>query len=179
MILLIFYLAGLFLCLACLATAAYTDFKSLTIPNAVSIAIGVIWSVLFALFWIFNVGVLPSLLSSFLSAALVFGITFALFSLKLFGAADSKIMTVLALWMGIHGFLEFLFYTVMAGGVLALVAIVLKRTSIGDKANNNWIAKIKSGNPNVPYGIAIAIGALVSFIKLGYFNYTTFAQFIG
>jgi len=85
------------------------------------------------------------------AAALVFLCGFILFSLNLFGGGDVKLITALALWTGFAELPRFILLTTLAGGVLALLLLILRWLSAG-RGN-----KIDS---RVPYGIAIAVAGL-------------------
>ena len=99
--------------------------------------------------------------------------------MKILGAADSKLGTACALWMGFQGFTGFLFYMTIFGGVLALASLVLKKWKpIKTPSAGSWLEKAQRGENKVPYGIAIFAGMLASFVNLGYFSFETFASFL-
>jgi len=85
------------------------------------------------------------------AAALVLLIGFILFSLNLFGGGDVKLITALALWTGFAALPRFILLTTLAGGVLALLLLILRwlRAGRGNKIETR-----------VPYGIAIAVAGL-------------------
>jgi Flp pilus assembly protein protease CpaA len=59
----------------------------------------------------------------------------------------------------------------MAGGVIAGLSLVLKKWKpLKNPPAESWLAKAQEGHPSVPYGIAIAFGALASFLYTGYFS---------
>jgi len=64
------------------------------------------------------------------------------------GGGDVKLAAALALWFSPAGTLRFLVYMSLAGGLLTLVMVVLHRV------------RSREGRPEIPYGVAIAIGAL-------------------
>jgi prepilin peptidase CpaA len=146
--------AGLFLLI--LTIASVTDIKHRRIPN---------WAVLalIALFipWIF-VGHAVSVAGSLAAAAVVFVLGLGLYALRLWGAGDSKLITAVALFVGLDGILQFAFSTAVFGGILALI-ILLSRSS--------WWMRIlhQSGREQavgtVPYGVAIAVGAALTVLR--------------
>jgi prepilin peptidase CpaA len=85
------------------------------------------------------------------AAALVLLGGFILFSLNLFGGGDVKLITALALWTGFAALPRFILLTTLAGGVLALLLLILRwlRAGRGNKIDSR-----------VPYGIAIAVAGL-------------------
>lgn len=91
--------------------------------------------------------------------ALVAG--FALFAPGWIGGGDAKLIAVAALWMGWHDLLAFILCTALAGGVLVVLLIAARRMAPAVRLPAGWVARtaFAEGAP-VPYGIAIAAGAL-------------------
>jgi prepilin peptidase CpaA len=177
---LIIFLTAVFVALGAGAYAAISDIRGLTIPNSHSFVV----MCAFILGFIFlsllgQADVFKPLMSHLIAGVIVLGITAFLFALRAIGAADSKLASVYALWFGVGGLPAFLFYTTVAGGVLALVAIVMGRLKLFKNPKpGGWIARVQTGENKVPYGVAIAGGALASFIKLGYLSPETLSAFL-
>lgn len=180
MLFLIIYLTLIFIVLGVGVIAAHSDVKGMIIPNAHSVIILAAFVPCYALLWLggYEAAFFP-LLSHILSFVLVFVLTVGLFAAKLIGAGDSKLASAYAVWVGLPGLIPFLFYMALAGGVLGVCALVLKKyTPIKDPKPGSWIAQVQGGESKVPYGVAIVIGALASFVKIGYFNVDNFSLFI-
>lgn len=179
MISLTVYLSCLLVTCAASALAAVSDFRGLTIPNIYSGLIAGSYLICILVLTALGHGaLLPPLFSSVLAALIFFAITFVMFAAKILGAADSKLGTACVLWMGLSGFVAFLFYMTVFGGVLALISIVLRKWKpIKNPPAGSWLEKAQAGENKVPYGIAIFLGMLVSFVNLGYFNLNSFASF--
>jgi prepilin peptidase CpaA len=77
------------------------------------------------------------------------------FSAGWLGGGDVKLLASLALWMDIRTALWFLAAVFLSGGLLALI-FMAGRAAYGRSARDR-------GRKSVPYGIAIAVGAIVSF----------------
>lgn len=180
MILLIIFLTGLLVAVGAGVLASFSDARGLTISNSYSAAIGIAFIVCFVLLALGgHENVFYSFSSHFLGALIVFGVTAALFSFGIIGAADSKLATVYALWMSLHGLFAFLFYMSLAGGLLGLLTLYLRKFKPLQKVKaGTWIARAQAGENKVPYGIAIFAGALASFVKLGYFDTETLRSFV-
>lgn len=180
MFFLIVYLTSIFVVLGVGAVAAHSDVKGMTIPNMYSLIIMGAFAVSFGVLWLGGYGqAFFPLLSHVLAFLIVFGLTAALFAFKLIGAGDSKLASVYALWMGVPGLIPFLFYMALVGGVLGLVAIILQKFKpVKSPKPDSWIAQVQGGASKVPYGVAIVIGALASFLKIGYLNVDNFSLFI-
>ena len=156
----------------CLASG-WSDWGGLTIPNIYPAGIIVSFLVGYGAFFIFapESVYFQDLKSHFLAAFLVFGISFVLFSLKVIGAGDSKLMSAVALWTGMQGLFSFLFFMGIGGAVLGVIALyVQKKKPIKTPKEGSWFDRIQKGESAVPYGIAIAFGAVVSFVQIGYFT---------
>ena len=180
MLALIVFLASILLIMTMGAKASLSDLKGLTIPNRYSIvALGIYGACFLLLTILGRADILPTLTSSLLAALIFFGVTFIMFSFKLLGAADSKLGTVFSLWVGLKALPVFLFYMTLMGGVLAIIAIILKKKPmIKEPLVDSWVDKVQKGDSKVPYGVAIFVGLLATFIKLGYFRYETFVSLL-
>ncbi len=180
MILLILFLACVFVALGAGVFAGLSDFRGLVIPNSYSVVIMAAFFAAYFFLWVGrHEGMFYGLTSCLLAGLLVFGITAAMFAARAIGAADSKLATAYALWMGIPGLVPFIFYTTLAGGLLGIAAIVLRKYKpIKTPKEGTWVARVQAGENKVPYGIAIVGGALASFVKLGYFDGEALRSFL-
>ena len=67
----------------------------------------------------------------------------------------------------------------VAGGLLGLTALALRKwTPVKEPKENSWVARVQAGESKVPYGVAIALGALASFVEIGYLERDTLASFL-
>jgi prepilin peptidase CpaA len=136
--------------------AAWHDVSTMTIPNWVSIVLGVTF--------------IPAALTAGLSLEqigmhLVFGagvlvVCAGLFYLNVFGGGDAKVIAAASLWTGLGASAPFVMGMAIAGGALAAVLIVLRRMKF--EAKQPWLARLKSPEEGAPYAVAIAIGALLA-----------------
>jgi len=169
----VFYLFGVLVTLAMCGMAAWSDFRGFRIPNIVSLVILGAFVVAYGVLFLTgqNDVMFLSMTSHLSAAAIVLALSGFLFALKQLGAGDSKFATVIALWVGLPGLVPFLFYMAMSGGVVAALSLVLKKWKpVKNPPEGSWIAKAQEGHPSVPYGIALAIGALAAFLFQGYLS---------
>lgn len=154
--------------------SGWSDFRGLTISNVYSAAILAAFVVAFSAFYFFapdGAVYFGSWKSHLLAGVIMFGVTFALYVPGWLGAGDSKLCTVFALWLGMLGLPAFLFYMTLMGGLLALAALLIKKYKpFTSPVPGSWIARTQEGVSAVPYGIAIAFGAVMSFVSTGYFD---------
>lgn len=139
------------------AYAAISDLTTYTIPNRVSLA-------LLAAFAVFAPvsGLDASTLGLHLAAgAAVLAVTFTMFALGWIGGGDAKLAACVGLWMGWSTVLEYLLVATVAGGVFTLVLLAVRQLPLpAFLARIAWVAKIHDRKSGVPYGVALAAGAL-------------------
>ena len=153
------------------AAAAWSDYSRLTIPNMYAVCIGASFIPAFLCASIFasDISFFASWKSHLIAALVVFGTTYLLFHFKLIGGGDSKLLSVYALWTGLSGLMPLLFVMAVTGGLLGLTTLGLRKWKPVQKpVENSWVAKSQSGAQDVPYGIAIFAGALITFWQIGY-----------
>jgi len=137
------------LLLATLATilvfAAVVDMRTFTISNRLNLTVAALaplywWSVALAP-W-------PGMAIQLAAAAAVFVLLAMAFYAGMMGGGDVKLAAALALWFSPAMTLKFLVLMSLAGGVLTLAVVGWHRF------------KRREGRPEIPYGVAIAFGAL-------------------
>ena len=136
------------------------DLTSFIIPNWISLA----------------------LVAAFLPAALVAGVPLAdiglhigvgvgalalgiaMWSARWIGGGDAKLFAAAGLWLGWPASLVFAATTGMAGGVLALSLMLLRSVWVRPfiPSGPGWFGRLVEPGEAVPYGVAIAAGALVA-----------------
>jgi prepilin peptidase CpaA len=153
--------------------SAWSDFKGFTISNVYSIGVILAFVPAFLAVTLMapEAAYFASWKSHLIAAAGVFAVTFVLFTTNMIGAGDSKLCTAYALWVGLLGLPSFLFFMTVFGGLLGLMTLIFRKWKpFKAPAEGSWIAKAQEGASEVPYGIAIVIGALIAFIQSGYFD---------
>jgi len=139
--------------------AAMTDATSYTIPNRLSVFLA----------------------AAFIPAALAMGVSsqvfavsvglgvvglalgIAMFALRWIGGGDAKLLAACALWLGSSAVAPFLLWTAIAGGVLALGLMSLRKSPLPlSSFGPAWFGRLMKPGGDVPYGVAIAAGALIA-----------------
>ena len=142
--------------------AALSDLRSYTLPNFISIILAVGALAIFAV-------ILPpfELLAWHLGvAAIVFVVGFILFMTGIFGGGDVKVISALALWFGPANFLGFFTLMAIFGGVLAIALLIFRRIPLSHNyLKYKMISGLHDKEEGIPYGVAIAIAALIEFPK--------------
>jgi len=140
---------------AVITLAAVYDAATLTIPNWISI-------VLVGLFPVAAICSGSDLTSVGLHLAIGFAallVGMVLFAFNFIGGGDAKFFAAVSLFIGLPDMGSYLFMVVVAGGVLAMVLLVARRISLMG-ISMDWFLKFTRGGSVIPYGIAIAFGAL-------------------
>ena len=144
---------------------AVTDFSQMKIPNSIIV-------MMIGTFFVAYAGapqIFLPLWQHIFSMLLVFLITYFIFAKNWMGGGDAKMMTAVCLWCGLKGLLSFIFFMGIAGWFLCLLALWLqKKKPFKNPKEGGWIATVQSGKNAVPYGIAIAIGAICSLSYSGF-----------
>jgi prepilin peptidase CpaA len=95
--------------------------------------------------------------------ALVAGM--AMFAAGWIGGGDAKLFAAAGLWLGWPAGASYLMFTAIAGGGLAVALLGLRSAPIRPYVPSGpaWFARLAEPGENVPYGVAIAVGALIAF----------------
>ena len=168
------------LCLACLAgllvIGTLSDIDDRRLPNWLTSAVVVLYGLYVAL------SATPvDWMSAGIVAGLIFALGFICFAFNLMGGGDVKLMAGLALWAGVDHIALFLIITSLAGGLLAIVMLMLRHWSalpiaalitplldlitrrlarpamVAGSASTTSLADVKT-DASLPYGVAIAAG---------------------
>jgi len=81
-----------------------------------------------------------------------------------FGGGDAKLMAAIGLWIGLENLFPYVFYVAIAGGIIAAVftsvrSVPLPRVFLGEA----WALRLHRHDAGIPYGIALAAGALLVY----------------
>ena len=130
---------------AILVIAAVIDVRTFTISNRLNLTV----ALLAPIYWLsVALSPWPGVAVQLAAGATVFALFAAAFYAGMMGGGDVKLAAALALWFPPHATLQFLVFMSLAGGVLTIGLLVWHR------------AKRRQGRPEIPYGVAIAIGGL-------------------
>ncbi len=136
------------------------DLTSMKIPNWIS---GVLVLSFFPVALV--VGLPPLTVAAHVGvAALALVAGAGMFALRWIGGGDAKLMAASCLWLGVAGSGMFLLYTGLMGGLFCLALMFARSWShpylIGSP---KWVVQLMEPRGDIPYGVAIAAGALVAY----------------
>jgi prepilin peptidase CpaA len=149
---------------ALVLVAAVKDAATYTIPNWISLALVAAFVPTAAVAWQAEVSLTVIGLCAVVGLfALLAGM--AMFAFGWIGGGDAKLFAACALWLGWQGLAPFLFWTTISGGVMAAMLLVGRRHFAALVGSNApvWLSRLFSAKADVPYGVAIAFGALMAF----------------
>ncbi len=157
--------------LVMIVMACISDVRSLRIPNAYSIIVIAAYAIAY-LTGHDSFGPDDKLSAHLLSLVVIFAITYIFFVIGLMGGGDVKFGSALALWIGLKGFLVYVFWMTLAGGLIAALSLFIRSAKpFANPAAGSWIAQVQEGRNAVPYGIAISIGACAALAQTGFLTH--------
>ena len=159
---------------ALMAFAAASDLFTMTISNRVSLALAAGF-VLLAL----PSGMAPyDMLSHLGAGATVLVVGFGCFAMGWMGGGDAKVAAAAALWFGFGHLLNYLLYASLFGGALTLLLLQFRQWPLPYAlAGQSWLLKLHAKDSGIPYGIALAIGALVVYPETDWIRVVDLARF--
>jgi len=168
-------IARLLLFPALMAFAAASDLFTMKISNRVSVMLAL--------------GFLALAIASGMDAydimmhvaagALVLVIAFGCFAIGQVGGADAKIATAAALWFGFAHLMNFLLYASLFGGALTLLLLQFRQWPLPVAfAGQPWLARLHAKETRIPYGIALAAGALMIYPETEWMKAVDLSHFV-
>jgi len=145
----------------CQIMAAVNDALSMKIPNMISLALLAGFVLITPFAWVdfatFGEHVLVGLG--------VFAVAFGMFAAGWLGGGDAKLLAATAFWWQTADLFPYLLVTALAGGALAVFLMLGRRYIPVGVLTSPWLYRMFKDETKMPYGIALAIGALVTLPK--------------
>ena len=140
--------------------SAVSDLLRMTISNRVSLGLALAF-VIMALY----TGMSATEAGWHVAAAfLVLVASFTCFAFGWIGGGDAKIAAATALWFGFDQLFAYHIVGSFFGGVLTLGILKMRSLPLPRfAARQPWIVRLHDTKTGIPYGIALAIGALVVY----------------
>lgn len=150
-------LAALAVYVGAMLWGALSDLASYEIPNGVSIAVAAAFApaAVAAGLPLSEIALAVAVAAGCLVAGVV------LFAVGLFGGGDVKLLSAGAMWAGNERVLDYLVVVALAGGALSLVLVAFRRLPLPARLRRaGWLRALHEPGAGVPYGLAIAAGAV-------------------
>jgi prepilin peptidase CpaA len=167
-------IARLLLFPALMAFAAASDLLTMTISNRVSLALAAGFLVL-----ALASGMDPVTILEHLGAgALVLVLAFGCFAMGWVGGGDAKVASAAALWFGFAPLMAYLLYASLFGGALTLLLLQFRQWPLPYALTGQaWLVRLHAKESGIPYGIALAIGALMVYPETEWVKAIELARF--
>lgn len=135
---------------AVLTTAGLYDIRERRIPNWTVLAVAILFPP-----WVVVGDV--TIFSALGACLIVFPTSLALYVLGIVGAGDAKLISTVALFVGMSHLGPFIVLVALAGGLIALIELLLQPARALALLHTRRLGDPGRG---VPYSVAIAIGAI-------------------
>ncbi len=153
-------LLRLFLFPALMAYAAASDLLTMTISNRVSLAL---IAGFFVLAPLSGMGAYDIMMHCAAGLS-VLAVAFTCFAFGWIGGGDAKVAASTALWFGFAQLLDYLLYASVLGGMLTLLLLQARQWPLPYMlASQPWLLRLHDKKAGIPYGIALAAGALIVY----------------
>ena len=152
---------------AALLIAAANDLYEFKIPNWLTITMIAAYPVAGL-----AVGAAPSAIGEgFLIGAGALAIGFTLFAFNIIGGGDAKLLAAAAPWFGLISLGQFLFAMAICGFFLTFGLLTFRRTPVLPAYSHaQWILRLHQRKRDLPYGVAIAAGGLITFPQTPFYQ---------
>ncbi len=159
---------------ALMAFAAVSDLLTMTISNRVSLLLMAGFAVAALL-----AGMpMQEVLQHGAAGLIVLVASFACFAMGWIGGGDAKIASAAALWLGLPDLLNYLLYASLFGGALTLLLLQFRQWPLPAALGNTpWLVRLHGKEEDIPYGIALALGALLIYPESGWIRAVDLARF--
>ena len=160
---------------ALMTFAAASDLFTMTISNRISLALA---AGFLALASLSGMGLYDLLLHVGAGAA-VLTVAFACFAMGWVGGGDAKVAAAAALWFGFGHLLSYLVYASFFGGALTLLLLQFRQWPLPYPLTGQaWLLKLHAKDSGIPYGIALAIGALAIYPETEWIKAVDLTHFV-
>ena len=159
---------------ALMAFAAASDLFTMTISNRVSILLAAAFLVLAVATGM----TLYDILSHLGAGALVLVVSFTCFAMGWVGGGDAKVAAAAALWFGFAHLMNYLLYASLFGGALTIALLQMRQWPLPYALTGQaWLLRLHAKESGIPYGIALAIGALMIYPETDWVKAVDLARF--
>ncbi len=150
-----------------MAYAAFSDLLTMRIANVLVLLVVAVYlalALLVQLTW-------PEIGMAAAAAGTVLAVSFAFFAFGWIGGGDAKLVSATTLWVGFGLLLQYVIYAALLGGALTLLILALRRHPLPSwLSRHEWLDRLHDPKTGVPYGIALAIAAILVYPQTAIFT---------
>jgi prepilin peptidase CpaA len=122
---------------------------------------------------------LSEILSHLGAGAIVLAVAFFCFAMGWVGGGDAKVAAGAALWFGFGHLLNYLLYASLFGGALTLLLLQFRKWPLPyPLVGQAWLLRLHARETGIPYGIALAVGALVVYPETEWIKAVDLTHFV-
>jgi prepilin peptidase CpaA len=159
---------------ALMAFAAASDLFTMTISNRVPLALVAGFLLLALLSGMSGTDILVHLAAG----GSVLMVAFGCFAMGWVGGGDAKLAAGAALWFGFAELMNYLLYASLFGGALTILLLQLRQWPLPYVLTSQvWLTRLHAKESGIPYGIALAIGALAIYPQTAWVKAVSLASF--
>ena len=112
------------------------------------------------------------------AGAAVLVVAFGCFAMGWVGGGDAKVAAAAALWFGFAHLMNYLLYASLFGGALTLLLLQFRQWPLPYRSPASpGCARLHAKETGIPYGIALAIGALMVYPETEWMKAVDLAHF--
>ena len=145
---------------ALMAFAAVSDLATMKISNRISLLLlagFVLLAAVSGMSW-------HAISMHLVAGVVVLVLAFGCFAAGWIGGGDAKLAAATALWFGFEFLGAYLVYAALIGAVLTLVLLQFRKLPLPAMLlSQQWLTRLHDKKAGVPYGVALAIGALAIY----------------
>jgi prepilin peptidase CpaA len=168
-------IARLLLFPALMAFAAASDLFTMTISNRISLALV---AGFFVLALLGGMGLYDIAMHA-AAGVTVLAVAFFCFAMGWVGGGDAKLAAAAALWFGFGHLMNYLLYASLFGGALTLLLLQFRQWPLPVAlAGQTWLMRLHAKETGIPYGIALAIGALMIYPETEWIKAVNLSHFV-
>jgi len=157
-----------------MAYAAISDISTMTISNRISLLL----IAGFAFLALFGGMSAQQALLHLGAGGTVLVVAFACFSFGWIGGGDAKLAAVVGLWFGFDHLLQYLVYASLFGGALTLGLLQFRQWPLPYAlGRQTWLMRLHHKETGIPYGVALALGALLVYPETAWIKAVDLARF--
>jgi len=168
-------LLRLFLFPALMAFAAASDLFTMTISNRVSL-----WLIA-GFFLVAALSGMPAseMLMHCAAGLVMLAAAFTCFAFGWIGGGDAKVAAAAALWFGFAHLVDYLLIASVLGGALTLFILMFRQWPLPYAlVGQHWLLRLHHKDTGIPYGIALAAGALLIYPSTSWIKAVDLARFM-
>jgi prepilin peptidase CpaA len=154
---------------AAMIFAGLRDLTTMTIPNWLTLAL----AFSFFAFAVFAGMPLAEIAEHAGVGLAVLLIAMGFFAMRWIGGGDAKLMAAIALWLGWAQAIPYFVTASLFGGALTLLILGYRRLPLPIVlVRQPWLSRLHDQGEGIPYGLALAVAALLIFPETDIFRLT-------